>query len=307
MVIKAEALGKLLSSNPFGTVLSTFLFLSDPEITQFAEASEIILGKAFRRMLQKEEYRQEYLQFEDLIFPGPHFVQTGPLADYLNELLAVLRKVVFAGEHPELSAVPIQVRIIKNPRCAFCGILPWGTLLIGRALIRELSHAELVAVLLHEIEHFETFDHTLLLVYLPILLNAIGEEQAPGITRIISSLKEFASHRSVTLERTADNGAVKGLLEFGFPAGVLSESLQSTVRAMKNCPITLIEAMVEAGVLPAGISTKEESCLFPSHPEIETRVALAKSLERSICSEDLTHREFPANRFNDSELRSRLG
>jgi hypothetical protein len=287
MSIQPEVLRNILSSNPFGAVISTLLFMNDGELTQIAEAFESILGRAFRRMLQNESLRREYLNFEGQIFPQPYFMETGPLPEYLNELLKLLRTVDFPSEHPELTSVPIQVRVIENPRCAFCGVLPWGTLLIGKALIRELTHAELVAVLLHEIEHFETFDHTLLLAYLPILLKVIGEEQAPGITRIINVLKEFASHRSVTLERTADNGAVIGLLEFGFPAGNLSGALRSTVRAMKDCDMTLIEAMVESGILPKGTSPTEESALFPSHPDLETRVMLAESLETAIINRDV--------------------
>lgn len=306
MSIQPHHLGDLLSNNPLGPMISTFLLLNDAELAQTAEALERILGKAFRRMLQSEAHRQEYLRFEELIFPKPYFIEAGPLPEYLNDLIALLRTVDFPTEHYELTSVPIQVRIIENPQCAFCGIFPWGTLLIGRALIRELTHAELVAVLLHEIEHFETFDHTLLLAYLPILLHPIDDKQVPGIKRIINSLKEFTAHRSVTLERTADNGAVIGLLEFGFPAGVLSRSLNSTIKAMKACPVTLIGVMVEAGVLPDGISTTEENVLFPSHPDPQTRIELAKSLEDSISINDITRRNFPSEKFNDAELRARL-
>lgn len=104
--------------------------MNDAEVAELMEGVEKVLGKAFRRLLQDENCRQEYILAEEQMFPTPQFTATGPLAEYLNELLALLRTVDFHGEHPALTDVPIHVRIIENPRCAFCGILPWGTLLI---------------------------------------------------------------------------------------------------------------------------------------------------------------------------------
>jgi hypothetical protein len=157
-------------------------------------------------------------------------------------------------------------------------------------------------VLLHEVEHFETFDHTLLLAYLPSLLHVIDENQAPGITRIIHSIQNFASHRSIILERTADNGSLKGLLEFGFPPGVFSKALRSTFKAMKDAPVTLIEVMIESGVLE-GPAPTADSPLFPSHPDAETRIALAADMESLLQTGAITKRTFPFDKFNDLELR----
>lgn len=284
LALTPDELRKMLKQ-PGAILVAPITRVSWATLREFLEKFELVYREGMLSMLKEPEFARVFEEMDEEGFPSQHFVGSGPLIDWLEDLLADLRKVEFDGELKSIGEVKLRVRVIKSPKCAFCGVLPWGTVLIGMGLLTNLKDVNhLIAILLHEVEHFETWDFSLVLNYLPLLFSTLNQSyESAEVANFVRVLQDYISYRSQYLEQTADKGSLDGLAYFGLPTEALREALADMERIFKMCPLSLADVLTEVGLLSEDLSTSSLSEI-QTHPEMSYRLGYLGDIAASMPS-----------------------
>lgn len=290
--------------SPVAMLFAPLTHLKQADLYSLLETLESAYGAGLVSMLRDPELVTVFKRQDEEMFPSPHFVGEGELVEWLEGLIGILRKVRFPGEIEKADELQLRVRIIRSRRCCFCGVLPWGTVLIGAGLIQHLQDVRhLVAILLHEIEHFETWDFSLVLNFLPLLFAALNEDdQNSALTKLVDVLRQYISHRSQYLEKTADAGAIQGLAYFGLPGNSLAGALRELERASGSCPDSLVEVLIEAGLLTRDSEQTSVLSSIETHPPLEYRITTAEQAQYELPDLSQVQQESLPKQFNTERL-----